>query len=206
MFPEESIIKAGEQLIIDRSLSKLSLNNGGDMVLLKDFLGQIQDEVEYSSAKEGKSLSKVKIDLAKNYHASNGPIENATTWSWEWLSPSPGKSNPMLKEYEGKVLSFEENTLTLDHLGSQEQFKSEQSSTNNLLFRPGNTLLVQAFEGEKIKEIVSVSLLAQAQLSENSKKSNWPLIITLLLIGGIVLKHKSQKKSEQGLIFEPREL
>jgi hypothetical protein len=74
-FPEKTIIKADDFLVLSGSLTKITLNNDGDSVLLINPKGEITDNVSFKNAPKGKSYDKIDQE-------------------WIWSSfPTPGNQN-----------------------------------------------------------------------------------------------------------------
>lgn len=74
-FSQGTIIKNNDFLVLPGSLTKITLNNDGDSVLLVNPAGETIDSVSFEKSPQGKSYSK---------------INNEWTWS---SSPTPGKQN-----------------------------------------------------------------------------------------------------------------
>lgn len=73
--PKGTVIARGSFLVIDRTKSKIALNNDGDGVTLKRPDGTIADEVTYGVAEKGSSYAK-----------------DGTAWAWT-VVPTPGVAN-----------------------------------------------------------------------------------------------------------------
>jgi len=74
-FSQETIIKNNDFLILPSSLTKITLNNEGDSVLLINPAGETIDSVSFGKTPQGKSYNK-------------------TNNEWVWTSsPTPGKQN-----------------------------------------------------------------------------------------------------------------
>jgi len=76
-FPQKTIIKNNDFLVLPGSLTKITLNNDGDSVLLISPDGETIDSVSFKKPPQGKSYSKINKE-----------------WVWSSL-PTPGKQNTL---------------------------------------------------------------------------------------------------------------
>ncbi|MCX6764606.1 MAG: lamin tail domain-containing protein [Candidatus Nealsonbacteria bacterium] len=74
-FPQETIIKNNGFLVLPDSLTKITLNNDGDSVLLINPAGETIDNISFKKSPQGKSYSRINNE-----------------WTWNSL-PTPGKQN-----------------------------------------------------------------------------------------------------------------
>jgi hypothetical protein len=74
-FPQETIIKNNDFLVLPGSLTKITLNNDGDSVLLINPAGETIDSISFEKSPQGKSYGKINNE-----------------WTWSSL-PTPGKQN-----------------------------------------------------------------------------------------------------------------
>jgi len=82
MFPFDSVIQPSGYFVIERSTSKVTLNNSSDLVYLIDPKGVIINGVEYEKSKKDMSFS---FDFE--------------TDKWHWTeSPTPGTENEIIQE------------------------------------------------------------------------------------------------------------
>lgn len=77
--PKGTVIARGTYLVIDRSKSKIALNNDGDGVTLKHPDGTVADEVAYGASEKGSSYAK-----------------EGSAWMWT-VVPTPGAANSIKK-------------------------------------------------------------------------------------------------------------
>jgi hypothetical protein len=76
-FPQKTIIKNNDFLVLPGSLTKITLNNDGDSILLINSKGETIDSVSFKESLRGKSYSKINKE-----------------WFWSSL-PTPGKQNAL---------------------------------------------------------------------------------------------------------------
>jgi len=77
--PKGTVIVRGSYFVVDRTKSKIALNNDGDGVTLKRPDGTIADEVTYGAAEKGSSYAK-----------------DGSAWTWT-IVPTPGVANVFKK-------------------------------------------------------------------------------------------------------------
>jgi len=87
---EQATIESGAWLSLPRSVSKLTLRNGGgDSVTLLQPDGSVVDKVEYSTAPSGQSYAKVETE-------------------WQWTAePTPGAANKIINPNEPPTAEFQ---------------------------------------------------------------------------------------------------
>ncbi|MFT7183790.1 MAG: hypothetical protein ACI9QC_000113 [Oceanicoccus sp.] len=191
IIPEGTIVEPGESIIIERTDSEIALNNSREKVQLYDFMDELMDEIEYESTEEGKSYSKIEVEEVQNLQASNSALGFRTKTLWEWTEPSPGEANPIWKEFVGVVQNFDGDLLTLIHQNSEMIFEALDSNFGELVFQPGNTVMIQA----SLNQIIRAELLEQV-IPNQSKKTPWSWIVILILASGIAAyewyKYKKQ--------------
>lgn len=198
-FPEDTSIESGETFVIYRKDSGVALNNSADSARLIDFTGEIVDEVEYEQSVEGQSYAEIQIENSNNLQASLHSLGKRIHASWEWVQPSPGNPNPLWKSYTGTVLSFQENTLELDNGIEVLNFQSLENKLGELIFKPGNTVMIQASIKDGIANIVSGELISQS-IPEQEKSRPWGLYGSLFL-GLIYCSYEWQKSHKNAVAF-----
>lgn len=201
VIPSGTIIEPGETIVFDRPTTGVALNNSHEGVELRDYTGDIIDQIDYESTQEGKSLSKIEVDELQNLQASFNPMGLRTETIWEWTEPTPGESNPRWTELVGLVQNYQEGTLTVLHGNTEYLFDVVDSQFSELLFQPGNTLLVQASIGDGFSRLIRAELLEQVIAPEN-KAIPWSWI-SLGILTLAVLGYEWKKHSKENSIFLP---
>jgi len=201
VIPSGTIIEPGETIVFDRPTTGVALNNSHEAVELRDYTGDIIDQIDYESTQEGKSLSKIEIEELQNLQASFNPMGLRTETIWEWTEPTPGESNPRWTELVGLVQNYQEGTLTVLHGNTEYLFDVVDSQFSELLFQPGNTLLVQASIGDGFSRLIRAELLEQVIAPEN-KAIPWSWIV-LGILSLSVLGYEWKKHSKENSIFLP---
>jgi len=201
VIPSGTIIEPGETIVFDRPTTGVALNNSHEAVELRDYTGAIIDQIDYESTQEGKSLSKIEIEELQNLQASFNPMGLRTETIWEWTEPTPGESNPRWTELVGFVQNYQEGTLTVLHGNTEYLFDVVDSQFSELLFQPGNTLLVQASIGDGFSRLIRAELLEQVIAPEN-KAIPWSWIV-LGILSLSVLGYEWKKHSKENSIFLP---
>lgn len=207
IFPSGTIIKPGETLVIDRGTSKISLNNSNEKVILGDFTGDIIDEITFEKSIEGKSYAKVVVESVQSTQASTSGLGNPSNSTWQWLDPSPGVNNPVLKELIGTVEHFEGSILDLNDGVSTWRISTGGNSTQNLAFQEGNQLKVTLLPTEDGNhELLNFELLEAKSASaiKTQKKTPWTLIFCgifgLIYLG--IQEYKKMPKKHLNPILE----
>ncbi len=114
IFPAGTVVEAQDFLVIERSVSNISLNNDTDEVRLFDFQSTVQDTVAYEGSPEGQSYAR--IGLEEWADAGTGgvawapwtiPVARAEAWfeaDWEWTKDTTiGAQNPIYYFIEGTI-------------------------------------------------------------------------------------------------------
>lgn len=190
VIPEGTIIEPGESLIFNRATTDLALNNSKDAARLADYSGELMDEIDYDSTQEGQSYSKIEVEEIQNLQAGTESMGFRTKTIWEWTEPTPGEINPRWKELVGTVQSFDAGLLTLVYASSELLFEVSDSSFGDLIFQPGNTLLVQASVGNGIYKLIRAELVEQVVQENKTFPWSW---IALALVAGAVLGFETVK-------------
>jgi hypothetical protein len=195
LIPEGTIIGPGESIIIERTDSEIALNNSREKVQLYDYTQELMDEMEYESTQEGQSYSKIEIEEVQNLQASTNSFGFRSRTVWEWTEPTPAEANPSWKEYVGIVQSLDAGILTILHQNSELVFDVLGNEFQELIFQPGNTVMIQASMGEFIHKLVRAELVEQAQ-TPSARSIPWSWISISILAAGVLayewLKSKSQ--------------
>ena len=168
-FPDDTIIEAGETLVIYRSISRIALNNSNETVQLKDFTGESMSDISYEKSVEGEAYAEIHIETANNLQASTRILGKRVESTWEWIKASPGELNPRVKEIQGTVMSFENGLLTLNDGFQDWLIHSEQSGINDILFKTGNVILVQSMQ-QKGENMLHQAELITSAAQERSKQ------------------------------------
>jgi len=200
LIPEGTIVNPGETLVLDRATSGIALNNSKETVQLIDYTGEVMDEIEYESAQEAQSYSKIKVTETQNEQANSAPLGFRSEIIWEWTEPSPGEPNPVWKEFIGKVVTYDAGMLTLLQGGSEFIFETQNNNFGELLFQPGNTVLVQASTGNGLYKLIRAELLEQ--VIPNSKSIPWNWISLVILATGVV-GYESYKYRQNNQLILP---
>jgi len=99
--------------LINRSESKIALNDGADSVYLFDYRGQLIDSVSYEKAQKGSSyalISTTRPPDGDRVASLDEPPSQRTDASWQWTDkPTPGEANPSLTTVRGTVSKLSEN-------------------------------------------------------------------------------------------------
>lgn len=131
-FPEKTFIKAGGFLVLYSSLTKITLNNDKDSVLLINPAGKTVDSVSFIEAPKGKSYCKI-----------NG--------EWFWTSSvSPGKNNFISeKEQPLQTENFSEQEKKIKNLALKNtaSFNNQKTSNFNFSFLLMTALLLSFSSG-----------------------------------------------------------
>ncbi len=180
VFPDDTVIQPGESIVIYREESGVALNNSDETVQLNDYTGETVDEIYYETSVEGQSYAQIEVEEMESVTASTSGLGTKTFITWLWSAPSPGEENPSLLQFKGKVLSFEENVLSLFDGTSTWEFATQPKQSNALTFQTGNSVLIQAMQIEDMFQIISSELLESA-LPEAKKSIPWGLIGSALL-------------------------
>ena len=200
IFPDDTVIDPGETLIIYRTESEIALNNSNETVILSDFTGEEMDEVTYESSEEDQSYAKIQVEEVESLQASASGLGNTVFSLWQWVSPSPGAHNPVWKQIKGDVLEWDGALLTLfDGVGTW-TFKTAAGSTDALLYKAGNTLLVRAEDRDGAYE-VRFSELVESVTTEAAKANGFPwswFLSGLLVLGYASYEiYKKRKQASQ---------
>ena len=205
IFPDDTVIDPGETLIIYRTESEIALNNSNETVILSDFTGEEMDEVTYESSEEDQSYAKIQVEEVESLQASASGLGNTVFSLWQWVSPSPGAHNPVWKQIKGDVLEWDGALLTLfDGVGTW-TFKTAAGSTDALLYKAGNTLLVRAEDRDGAYE-VRFSELVESVTTEAAKANGFPwswFLSGLLVLGyaSYEIYKKRKQASQHALII-----
>ena len=204
IIPDNFIIEPGQTLIIYRTESGIALNNSNETVEIVDYNGEIMDEISYESSEEGESYSQITVEETATESASIAELGQSKFDIWEWTIPSPGEPNPIWKQIKGDVESFDGSLLTLFDGTSNWTFKANQAQTDELLFKIGNTVLVQASMENGLYKIMTSELIKGAEASQKTSIP-WGLIATVITIAGW-LGYEAYKKRQKTLHFGPEAL
>jgi hypothetical protein len=93
--PDSLNIAPQKAILIESSLSKISLGNREDSVRLFDFNNNIIDEIDYEDAPSGQSFSKISIENEE------GEIEEEYIWTKEI---TPGQPNPSYFRFTATIM------------------------------------------------------------------------------------------------------
>lgn len=164
--PDDKIIPAKGYLTIDRTESKLSLDNRGDQVRLFNFEEELQDEVLYEKAKESLSFSKLTLT-----------DENSTGTEWQWTPKlTKSKPNPSLYRIRGEIEDKIEDIVLIK---AKEFSLKESNELNEMVLSPGNLVELTYDETNEIKDYT----LIKERPPENNKKDKNQLIEILKILG-----------------------
>lgn len=188
IFPDGTVIKAGETIIIERGESGIALNNNNEAVELKDYTGEVMSTIEYEASVEGESYSKIEVEEMQSDQASLSGLANKISDIWTWTEPSPGEKNPVWLQFKGEVTDFSGGLLTIFDGISTWSFKTRDQQLDDLVFGVGNNILLRAVKNGETYE-VTYSELIESAVSENKKSIPW-LPISGLLLGTIYLAQK----------------
>lgn len=164
-----TVIKAKSFLIIERTDSKLSLDNRQDSVRIFNFEEEIQDEIFYEKAKENLSFAKVPIIY-------DDKIE--TEWIW---TPIITKGGPNAKFYKLRGEVEEKNAETVFIKAKALKLKEDNELTEMTL-SPGNLVELTY---DKNDEITEYKLIRQKVIEKKIEKSK--LIAETIKIAAILL-------------------
>lgn len=178
VFPDDTIIEAGDTLLIDRSVSGLALNNSEERVELIDFTGEVMDEVSYSESVEGQSYAEITIEEVETQQASLESLGRKQFSSWKWVLPSPGERNPTWIQVIGEVQLFEAQRLEIFDGLSTWDFQVPNEALNTLLFQKGNRILVQGSQKGELYWLMNTELL-QSAVHSNRKPLPWGFILMI---------------------------
>jgi len=137
--PFGTVIGSGGYLLFPSSVTKLSLNNGGDDVRLLSPDGETVDFVTYSKGKSGFSLSRV--GRLSRAGSKDRPADSRTGSGTAWCvsDPTPGEGNRCLEvegiaqktgRSKGKVLSNEGGGASSNALARGEKLISDSTTPN----------------------------------------------------------------------------
>ncbi len=183
-FPDSTVIQAGETLVLYRTESGISLNNSNESLTLTDYTGEVLSEVSFESSEEDQSYSEIHIEEVSSVQASVSGLGNPVLTLWQWVTPSPGLQNPIWKQIKGSVTEFDGQMLTLFDGISSWTFKTAEVSTDELLYKTGNTLLVQATLKDQLYEIMHAELIENAATSAKSSSFPWGTSLSLTGLTG----------------------
>lgn len=203
IFPDTTVIQPSESLIIYRTESEIALNNTNEIVQLSDYTGEVMSEVTYESSEENQSYSEIQVEEVQSVQASASGLANRVFTTWQWVTPSPGAMNPVWKQIKGEVLEWDGALLTLFDGVSTWTFKvSDEKTTDTLLYKVGNMLLVQAESQDGMYEIKFSELLEN--VNEAAKSSfPWSWIVSGLLgVGWASYEVYKRRKIKNNLVFQ----
>lgn len=183
-FPDSTVIQAGETLVLYRTASNISLNNSNESLTLSDFTEEVLSEVSFETSEEDQSYSQIQIEEVSSQQASLSGLGNPVLTLWQWVTPSPGLQNPVWKQIKGSVTEFDGSLLTLFDGISTWTFKTNDDSTDALLYQTGNRLLVQATLKDQLYEIMHVELLENAAKNQISSSFPWSVVLSLTGLTG----------------------
>ncbi len=192
IFPDGTVIKAGETIIIERGESGIALNNSNESLELKDYTGEVMAGIDYENSVEGESYSKIEVEEMQSDQASLSGLANKISDIWTWTEPSPGEKNPVWMQFKGEVTDFSDGLLTIFDGISKWSFKTRNQQLDNLVFGVGNKILLRAVKNGEIYE-VTYSELIESAVSESEKTLPW-LPVSGLLLGAIYLAYKFKTK------------
>lgn len=201
VFPDATVLEPGESIVIFRVESGLALNNTNEVVQLLDFTSEVMDEIFYESSVEDFSYAEIEVEEVQSVQASLESLGNAVFSTWEWVSPSPGKQNPVWKQIRGEVLKFDGTLLTLFDGMSRWTFKvNEENGVDSLLYQTGNHVLVLASSVDGLYKVMRSELIESRDTSQ-ARSSPWSLMLTGVAILAWstyeIYKRWKVKKNEQ---------
>ncbi|QQR55277.1 lamin tail domain-containing protein [Candidatus Peregrinibacteria bacterium] len=204
-FPDSTVIQAGETLVLYRTESAISLNNSNESLTLADHTGEVMSEVSFDSSQEDESYSEIQIEEVSSTQASVSGLGNPVLTVWQWVTPSPGSQNPVWKQIKGSVTEFDEGLLTLFDGISSWTFKTANAATDELLYEPGNVLLVQASLKDELYEVMHAELVQSATSTDKGGSFPWSTVLSITGLsawGGYEL----YKRRKSILNFRPQAL
>lgn len=204
--PDSAIVPPKSYALFPKSETKLSLNNEGDEIFLRDFEGNVADRVSYEQSKPGQSYALVRIEKSGDLVASREWFSARAKSTWEWIDePTPGKPNPTFSKIEGTVSRLlaggeagGEPTfdLTLSN-GVSKKIRFTPETLDPLMaevvLKEGTSVSVQAQKSDgdfyDLKRIDEVrpepNEIPESPSSEEKKNFSW--IIAALIGVGVVL-------------------
>lgn len=171
-------IEKGEYAIIN-----MPLKNSKNTIQLKDFNGQIIDEISYSETKEDLSYSKI----GKN---------------WYWTKETPGKKNNEIEIFEGKIISLSENInspliANIEKAdGKIEKIILAEDTKNfqlfKTLFTKNSKVEFTITKDENDKKLLEFKILEKSN-PEKANTGNKNYLPIILLIVSTILLYKTWK-------------
>lgn len=109
-FPEGSLLAAGQFILLERPVTKITLNNSNDSVRLLDEDGQIIDQINYEGAKEGFSYA---LDGEGDWVWSSdlSPGQENTTEESEAKNGEEAKENSSTEQKEDSETNSSDETI-----------------------------------------------------------------------------------------------
>jgi hypothetical protein len=203
-FPGGTIIQPGESLVIYRTESGISLNNSNESIQLADYTGEVVSEVSYDSSEEDESYAEIEVETSSSTQASTSGLGNPSFSTWQWVDPSPGVKNPTWKQIKGIVAEWDGQWLTMNDGLSNWTFEATNSDENTLLFKTGNTVLVQAAMVSGIYQIMH-SELVESGTSSSANRFPWSWILSGLAALSWI-GYEIYKKRKKVWTLEPQAL
>lgn len=186
--PDTYTIRANQFLVLERTETKISLDNKNEIIRLFNFEEELQDEVTYDNAKENLSYTKMRI-------TENGKVIDEWKFSGEITK---GEKNPSFSKITGKVESIAENLILIK---AQTFEIDEMNELNQAILKPGNIVSITHDNGNKVKEFSLIEENFEVVEIEKDKKNNMPFYILsalgiLLFIVNLFKKAKIQKETD----------
>lgn len=184
-FSDETIASGGF-LLLEKSKTKLALNNVGDSVRLFDFEGNVVDEISYASAPPGKSYARLKNP--ENLVASLSAMPVSREY-WDWIPDlTPGFENPSYDLLRGVVKSFLPDTRTILLAGGEgRRFEvSLEGEMPPLPFSEGTEVTLRAKRnGNGTYELRKIEDIKPAPVKENHFPW-WYVVIGFIALGFVI--------------------
>lgn len=185
LFPDTTIIPAGETILISSTTSKLSLSNSGEEIRLINFKNQVINSITYPESPKGKSYAFVRVISDQ---------ENSTPESkWIWTDfKTPGTPNPVYYQFNGTITSAPKfNTDYTFRITTNNTQEKEITFTEDVMQAPlAKITLIPGSTGEFLcrhdeanqKYILTKYEIIKTAPSANNLKILLPGIAGILLI------------------------
>ncbi len=195
IFPDNTVILAGETLTLYRSETGIALNNNGEMVELRDYTGETVDSIQYESSVEGESYSRIEVEDMQSEQASLTTLAQKISEIWTWTEPTPGEKNPIWMQFKGAVTDYSEGNVTIFDGISKWTFKTQNQKLDPLVFGIGNQILLRAVQAGETYEITYSELLEGATKSTKNYMLWFEISAALLAVTSwLVVEYRKRKQ------------
>ena len=188
--PDTYTIQPNSYLIIERSESKIGLDNRSETVRLFNYEDELQDEITYERAKENISFAKL--------HILN---EDTIEPEWKWTPKiTKGKTNPRLYKVRGEVENKIADTVLIK---AKKLSLQEDNELNEIALQPGNLVELTYDESNQIKDYRLIKEKTREITPTTSNKKllyeTMQALILILTIAYIIQKKKAEKARAKNL-------